>query len=67
MFHSWAEIEANLPTRLSIAFKDLCVAFDSDLILREGGNAARYRPGPPLALLAGTHTDRQRFAGCYRT
>jgi len=62
-----AEIEANLPSRLSIAIEDLCVTFDRDLSLREASNTGCQRPSPSLACLAVTYGDQQRFAGCYRT
>ena len=62
-----AEIEANLPSGLSIPIEDLCVTFDRHLSLREASNAGCQRPSPPLACLAVTYGDQQRFAGCYRT
>ena len=39
-----AEIEANLPSRLSIPIEDLCIAFDCDLSLREASNAGMPAP-----------------------
>src|SRR5215472_15867882 len=58
-----AEIEAHLPSRLSIAIAALCFAFDRDLSLREAGNVGCYRPRPTRACLAVTYSHQQRFAG----
>jgi len=67
MFRSWGRNRSELPSRLSIPIEDLCVAFDRDLSLREACNAGCQRPSPPLACLAVTYGDQQRFARCCRT
>src|SRR5262249_5900070 len=61
-----AEIEANLPSRLSVSIEDLCVAFDRDLSFREASNAGCPRASSPLARLAVAYSHHQRLAGCYR-
>jgi hypothetical protein len=47
-----AEMEANLPSGLSLPIEDLCFTFDRDLSPRKAGNVGCYRPSPTLACLA---------------
>jgi hypothetical protein len=52
-----AEIEADLPSGLSISLENPCVAFDLDPGFREGSNAACKRSSPTLACLTVTYSD----------
>jgi hypothetical protein len=60
-------MESNLAPGLSVSLKDLAVAFDPDLRLREGSTMTCQRSSPPLASLAVTHVNQYWIAICYGT